>query len=298
MEGQAKRFVAGVNVSTSASEGADPVADAMRAEALGYDFISANDHPCGNRPSFELWTMLTWIAAKTTRIKVASRVLGVPYRAPAMVAKMAESLDRFSNGRLILGVGGGYSDEEFQAFGLGVPSPKDKIEGMEEAVQIIRGLWSSPQFTFEGRHHHTDRAELEPKPGHHIPIWLGTYGKRSLAVTGRVADGWIPTFSMASPDDIPAMRERIFIAARGAGREPNDITLVYNIDFRIDEKAEPVPGVLAGSAEQIAQDLISFVNLGFSAMNFSPSGRAPEEQVERLASEVLPAVRASLTASR
>ena len=299
MEGEAKKLMAGVNVVTSAGEGSNPVADAMRAEALGYDFISANDHPCGNQPSFELWTMLTWIAAKTTRIKVASRVLGVPYRAPAMVAKMAESLDRFSNGRVILGVGGGYSDEEFQAYGLRVPSsPKDKIEGLEEAVQIIRGLWSSPTFTFEGRHHHTDHAELEPKPAHRIPVWLGTFGKHSLAVTGRVADGWIPTFSMAGPDDVPEMRERIFEAARAVGRDPNDMTLAYNIDFRIDEKARPQRGVVTGSSEQIAEQLIDFTNLGFSAMNFSPSGDGPEEQIERLAREVLPAVRASYAETR
>jgi alkanesulfonate monooxygenase SsuD/methylene tetrahydromethanopterin reductase-like flavin-dependent oxidoreductase (luciferase family) len=211
-----------------------------------------------------------------------------------MVAKMAESLDRFSKGRLILGVGGGYSDEELRAFGLSVPaSPKHKIEGLEEAVQIIRGLWSSPRFTLEGKHHHTDEAELEPKPAHRIPIWLGTFGKHSLAVTGRVADGWIPTFSMADPHDIPAMRERIFEAARAVGREPTDIRLTYNIDFRIDEAAGQQPGVLIGPAGQIAQQLISFINLGFSAMNFSPFGDAPEEQVERLAREVLPAVRAS-----
>lgn len=298
-EEQPRSLLFGVNVSTSAADGANPVADGMRAEALGFDFISANDHPCGNTPSYELWTMLTWIAAKTTRIKVASRVLGVPYRPPAMVAKMAESLDRFSGGRLLLGVGGGYSDEEFRAFGLRVPSsPKEKIEGLEEAVQIIRGLWSSPSFTYEGKHHHTNHAELEPKPAHRIPIWLGTFGKYSLAVTGRVADGWIPTFSMAGPEDVPAMRERIFDAARAVGREPKDITLAYNIDFRIDEGVATEPGVVTGSPEQIAEKLISFVALDFNAMNFSPSGDAPEEQVERLAREVLPTVRASYVGSR
>lgn len=168
-----KKLTFGVNVSTSARDGDNPVAEAMRAEALGYDFVSANDHPCGIQASYETWTMLTWIAAKTTRIKVASRVLGVPYRAPAMVAKMAESLDRFSDGRLILGMGAGYSDDEFKAFGLPVPSPKEKIEGLEEAVRIVRGLWTSPGFTFEGRHHRTDAADIEPKPAHHTPIWLG-----------------------------------------------------------------------------------------------------------------------------
>lgn len=283
----------GVNVSTSAANGANPVADAMRAEALGFDFISANDHPCGSAPSYELWTMLTWIAAKTTRISVASRVLGVPYRPPAMVAKMAESLDRFSGGRLILGVGGGYSDEEFRAFGLSAPTPKDKIDGLEEAVRIMRGLWSSPRFTFEGRHHRTEEADLEPKPRRPIPIWLGTFGRRSLSVTGRVADGWIPTFSMAGPDDVPAMRDRIFGAARSAGRSPDDITLAYNLDFCIQDSGFSEPGVVWGSAASVAEQLISFMELGFTAMNFSPAGDQPERQVERLAQEVLPVVRRS-----
>lgn len=282
----------GVNVSTFAGQGANPVADAMRAEALGYDFISANDHPCGSEPSYELWTMLTWIAAKTTHIKVASRVLGVPYRAPAMVAKMAESLDRFSNGRLILGVGGGYSDGEFKAFGLRVPgSPREKIEGLEEAVRIIRGLWTSPRLSFEGKHHHTDEAELEPKPAHEIPIWLGTFGKRALSVTGRVADGWIPTFSMATPEDIPAMRDRIFGSARASKRDPADITLVYNIDFQITDRAPGRGGVLTGAPEEIAEQLSNFAALGFSAMNFSPAGPNPAREIERLAQEVLPALR-------
>ncbi|MDQ3618873.1 MAG: LLM class flavin-dependent oxidoreductase [Actinomycetota bacterium] len=288
-----KRLLFGVNVSTSAAPEANPVADAMRAEALGYDFISANDHPCGTQPSYELWTMLTWIAAKTTRIKVASRVLGVPYRPPAMVAKMAESLDRLSGGRLILGLGGGYSDEEFRAFGLNVPVPKDKIDGLEEAVRIIRGLWGTPSFTFEGKHHHTQDAQLEPKPAHQIPIWLGTFGKRSLAVTGRVADGWIPTFSMASPEIVPAMRDRIFEAAHTAGRDTNEITLAYNLDFRIQETAFSEPGVVTGLPQQMAEQLLSFVALGFTAMNFSPAGDEPERQVERLAQEVLPIVRSS-----
>jgi alkanesulfonate monooxygenase SsuD/methylene tetrahydromethanopterin reductase-like flavin-dependent oxidoreductase (luciferase family) len=78
--------------------------------------------------------MLAWMAASTTRIAVASRVLGVPYRAPAMVAKMAETLDRLSGRQLILWLGGGYSDDEFRAFGLGVPTPREKVDGLGEAV--------------------------------------------------------------------------------------------------------------------------------------------------------------------
>ncbi len=281
----------GLNVSTSAQNGASPVADALRAEALGYDFISANDHPCGTRPSYETWTMLTWIAAKTTRIKVATRVLGIPYRAPAMVAKMAESLDRLSVGRLILGMGGGASDDEFRAFGLRVPSPREKVEGLEEAVEIVRGLWASKTFTFDGRHHRTDAADIEPKPNGHIPIWLGTFGKQSLAVTGRVADGWIPTLEMAPPEAIPAMRDRIFEAAAAAGRSPNEITLVYNMEFHVgDDEALP-SHVVAGSPDDLVEQLTFYVDLGFTAMSFIPAGPNPERQIERLAQEVLPVLR-------
>lgn len=283
----------GVNVATTASPGADPVAEAVRAETLGYDFVSANDHPCGTRPSYETWTMLAWIAAKTTRIKVATRVLGVPYRSPAMVAKMAETLDRLSGGRLILGIGGGGSDEEFRAFGLRVPSPNDKVEGLEEAVRIIRGLWSSKAFTFEGRHHRTRSADVEPKPSHHIPIWLGAFGKRALAVTGRVADGWIPTLEMAPPEAIPAMRDRIFQAALDAGRAPDELQLVYNLEFRIGRGDGLPPHVVGGDAREVRERLLSFVDLGFSAMNFIATGPRPERQVELLAHEVLPAIRES-----
>src|SRR5947207_14009230 len=183
----------GLSVSTSAAAGADPVADAAAAEQAGFDFVSASDHPCGSQPTYETWTMLSWIAARTSRIAVATRVLGVPYRPPAVVAKMAETLDRLSAGRLILGLGGGYSDDEFRAFGLGTFSPRDKVDGLEEAIRVARGLWSEREFTFSGRLYRTDRADLEPKPERRIPIWLGTYGPRALALTGRLADGWIPS---------------------------------------------------------------------------------------------------------
>ncbi len=167
------QLLLGVNIP--ASTDSDPVELARAAETLGYDFVSASDHPCGADPTRETWTMLTWIAASTTRIRVATRVLGVPYRPPAIVAKMAETLDRLSGGRLILGLGGGYSDEEFRAFGLTTPTPRQKVDGLEEAIQVIRGLWSEPEFSFAGRLYRTENADLEPKPAHRIPIWLGTF---------------------------------------------------------------------------------------------------------------------------
>jgi probable F420-dependent oxidoreductase len=283
----------GLNVSTSAAAGADPVGDARRAEALGFDFVSISDHLHGKQPSYETWTLLSWIAAATTRVRVATRVLATPYRSPAVLAKMAESLDRLSGGRLILGLGGGYSDEEFRAFGLGVPTPRDKVDGMAEAIEILRGMWSQPALDFQGRRYHTEGARIEPKPGHRIPIWLGTYGNRALAVTGRLADGWIPSLGFAPPERITGMRDRVLGAAREAGRRPEDLTLAYNVVVRIDDHAGPDDALVAGSAAAVAERLRGFLGLGFTALNLMPRGPGEDEQVERLAREVLPEIRAA-----
>jgi alkanesulfonate monooxygenase SsuD/methylene tetrahydromethanopterin reductase-like flavin-dependent oxidoreductase (luciferase family) len=280
----------GLNVPASAARGADPVGLARRAEDLGFDFVSTADHPCGDQPTHETWTMLTWIAASTSRIRVATRVLGVPYRHPPMVAKMAETLDRLSAGRLILGLGGGYSDEEFRAFGLAVPSPRDKVDGLAEAITIMRGLWSRPGFTFEGRRYRTVAADLEPKPGHVIPLWLGTFGNRALAVTGRLADGWIPSLGHASLDQLIVMRQRVIAAAEEAGRDPGQITCALNLEVQVDDHPQAAPSVVAGPPAAVAEQLVTLVRAGFTALNFITAGRPADEQAERLATEVLPEV--------
>src|SRR5437868_1743533 len=94
----------GVSLSTSAAPDADPVRDARRAEELGYDFLTVSDHPSGTHATYETWTVLTWVAAHTERIGLMTNVLGLPYREPVIVAKMAESLDRLSGDRFILGL--------------------------------------------------------------------------------------------------------------------------------------------------------------------------------------------------
>jgi probable F420-dependent oxidoreductase len=284
----------GLNVPTSAARGADPVAAALRAEELGFDFVSVSDHLHGTAPSFETWTMLSWIAASTSRIRVATRVLATPYRTPAVLAKMAETLDRLSGGRLILGLGGGHSDEEFRAFGLPARTPRDKVDGLDEAIRILRGLWSERGFSFDGGHYRTDNAEIEPKPEHRIPIWLGTYGNRALSVTGRLADGWIPSLGYAPPEQVTGMRDRVVAAARDAGRNPDDLTLAYNVTVRVDKHADPAqPSVVAGPAEAVAERLAGFLDLGFDALNLvlTADAREDDEQATALAHEVLPVLR-------
>jgi probable F420-dependent oxidoreductase len=284
----------GLSIPPSVLPGTDPVAIARMAEDLGFDFVSASDHPCGTEPTYETWTMLSWIAAATSRIRVATRVLGVPYRNPAMVAKMAETFARLSGGRLILGLGGGYSDEEFRAFGLGTLSARDKVDGLKEAIRITRGLWSQPAFTFSGRLHHTDSADLEPKPAQPIPIWLGTFGARALRMTGQLADGWIPSYGYRPLHEYAAMREHVLTAAHEAGRDPAGITCALHMQAQVGEHATGEPSLVAGPPAAITEQLLAFARIGFTSFSFTLTGPGTRQQAERLAHEVITAVRAAV----
>jgi probable F420-dependent oxidoreductase len=282
----------GVAVSTAARPDSDPVASAQHAERLGFDLITVSDHLHGSFPTFETWTLLTWLAASTERVRVAPLVLGLPYRPPAVMAKLAESLDRLSGGRFVLGMGGGGRDEEFRAFGLTVRTPGEKVEALAEAVDIIRGLWRESPFSYHGRHFHVQEAEIEPKPAHRIPIWLGTYGPRSLELTGRVADGWNPSFAYAPPEIVGEMRDRVRGAAEDAGRDPEAIECAYNVSVWVDERGQPNPRLVTGGPERVAEQLVELVRLGFGTLVFW--ARGGEAQRERLAREVLPMVRDAL----
>ncbi len=283
----------GVGVPSSAGPGDDPVGFAQDAERLGYDFVSAADHPCGSNPSYETTTMLTWIAAHTSRIKVASRVLAVPFRRPAMVAKLAASLDLLSGGRFILGLGGGYSDQEISALGAPVLSPAEKIDGLAEAIQVIRGAWTRAGYTQDGRHHSVRDLEMEPKPIRPVPVWLGTFGPRALTVTGRLADGWIPSLGYMPVEEIPAMRRRIDAAAEAACRRPDQIRGILNLSIRVDPDAQPQPDAVTGSAKQVVSQLQGLLGLGFTGFSFIVQGPGQITNMQQIAEEVLPVLRST-----
>ena len=281
----------GLGIAASPGPGIDPIAEARAAEALGFDYVSASDHLHGTTPTYEPWTLLTAVAAVTTRIRVLTRVLAVPYRHPAVLAKMAETLDRLSGGRLILGLGGGYVDDEFRALGLPVPTNRDKVDGVAEQIAIARALWSEPAATFDGRLYRIDAAVIEPKPAHTIPIWLGMYKPRGLALTGREADGWIPSIGFAPPSVVVGLWEQVQAAAREAGRDPSKITAAYNMLIRVGEEQPGNVMTVAGPAEAVTEQLVGFTKLGFTSFNLVPAGADRMEQIERLGREVLPELR-------
>src|SRR5260370_22402613 len=145
-----------VNIHTGIRPGVDPVTEALHAEQLGFDVVTLHgDVLHGSDPSFELWTLLCWVAASTSRIRVAPVVLALPNRHPAVLAKMAETLDRLCDGRLVLGAGGPMNELAYRAFGLAQRSPREKVEALEEAIDILRGLWSTSGSSYAGPHSRT-----------------------------------------------------------------------------------------------------------------------------------------------
>jgi alkanesulfonate monooxygenase SsuD/methylene tetrahydromethanopterin reductase-like flavin-dependent oxidoreductase (luciferase family) len=281
----------GVTIIPSASPRSDPVGEAVLAEELGFDLVSVWDHPHGENPSFESWTLMTWMAARTSTITVASNVLGLPFRLPALTAKMAESLDRLSGGRLILGLGAGGNDAEFAGYGAPIRTPSEKVEALAEALEIIRGTWREPSFTYDGKYHRNDGALLEPKPERQIPIWLGTYGPRALEITGRLADGWIPSMPYAPPPVALEKRAIVERALLEAGRDRDAFDWAYNVGARIGAgPSEDPERRIAGEPDEVIERLVELLEMGFTTLNFWLGGRR-EDQMARLAQDVLPEVR-------
>ena len=282
----------GVDLPTAAVPVADTVAAARRAEALGFDFVSSTDHPANTTPSNETWTQLTWVAACTARIAVASRVLAAPFRNPVLLAKMAETLHRLSGGRLILGLGAGGSDAELAALGCPPLAGPAKIEALTEAVTVVRGVWTSDAFTFSGRHHTVRAVAIEPRPSAPIPLWLGTFGPRALAITGAYADGWIPSLGYAPETELPAMIERVRRSAVDSGRRPSAVEAILNVEVRIEHGRDHHDGdALVGPGAYLLERLQSFLEMGFDGFNFIVRGPDSERQHRMLAEHVVPALR-------
>lgn len=280
----------GITLSTSAAPDADPVADARDIESLGFDFLTVSDHPSGTHPTYETWTLLTWIAASTSRVGLNVNVLGLPYRPPPVVAKMAESLDRLSRGRLTLGLGSGAADSVFEAFGLSVRSPGEKIEALRDAICIMRGLWTESPFSYNGPQYSVHHAQIEPRADRAIPIWLGVYGPRALRLTGELADGWAPSLPYAPLEKARGMREIVLRSAEAHSRDPSSITCHMNVGVLVNPRARSRDGSIAGSAEEVVDRLAEVVRAGFTSLALWPVGDEREQRT-RLAQDVVPALR-------
>jgi alkanesulfonate monooxygenase SsuD/methylene tetrahydromethanopterin reductase-like flavin-dependent oxidoreductase (luciferase family) len=262
---------------------------AHRADVLGLDLLGIQDHPYQWR-FLETWSLMADLLARTEQIRLFPDVTNLPLRGPAMIAKQAASLDVLSGGRFELGLGAGAFWEAIGAMGGPVRSGREALESLGEAILIIRAFWSGERtIAFEGRHYSVRGLHPGPAPAHPIGIWLGVGKPRALALTGRLAEGWVPSLSWATPDLVPAMMRRIDEGAAASGRDASEIRRVYNVGGRIADG--PTNALLDGPPEHWVETLTRFAEeLGFDTFVFWPD-EEPLLQLERFAEEVVPSLR-------
>ena len=251
---------------------------AEHAEAIGLDPVWVCDHFFSNIPGerregiHEAWTILSAIAARTRRIELGTLVTCVSYRPPAMLAKMVSTADAVSGGRVTLGLGAGWNEEEYRAFGY----PFDRlVERFEEALQVIGPLVRGERVTFAGRDHAVDGAELLPldRP---IPLLVAADGSRMLRLTARHADAWNTAWYGMPDDDLRRQLDAMDEALEAEGRDRASLrrTVGVNVDEPEDE-----PSI---ALDDVPRAIEAYVALGVDDLLLG-GGWATERRLDDLA---------------
>ena len=285
----------GASLPPDAARAEAVVALAGTVEGLGLDLLAFQDHPY--QPGFlDTWTLLAFLAARTSRVRLFPDVANVPLRPPAVLARSAAALDILSGGRLELGLGAGYFRDAIAAMGGPRRTAAEHVDAREEAIAVIRGLWTpGPPVRLAGRYHTLDGAEPGPVAPHRIGIWLGAYKRRMLELTGRAADGWVPSLGYAAPEDLARMSRVLGAAAESAGRDPAAVRRAFNISGRFTARGT---GFLQGPPTLWADQLTALVlDHGLSVFILGPGADAAGD-LQRFAEEVAPAVREAVERAR
>lgn len=261
---------------------------ARLAEDLGYDSVWVYDHvhnvPVPSHESvFECWTVMAAVSQVTTRVRLGQMVGCASYRNPALLAKITSTVDVISGGRLDWGIGAGWYDSEYRAYGYDFPENRDRIRGMRETIEIAKLLWSEADATYEGRIHSIAGAQCDPKPlqDPHPPIWIGGGGEQlTLRVVARHADR--SNFG-GKPDEFAHKCEVLKNHCSEVGRDYDEIVKTWAPDLFLRETeselrdadpqsqwGEPYDswqaGNLVGTPEQVAEKLRTYVDLGLGGV--------------------------------
>ena len=266
---------------------------ARKGEDLGYDALFSGDHiliprdisspypyteggeypggPSGE--AMEQLTLLAFLAGRTSKIRLVTSVIIVPYRNPLLAAKALATLDYLSGGRLVVGVGAGWMREEFEA--LDAPPFEERGAVTDEYIRAFKELWTSDDPHFEGKYVSFDNISFLPKPVQkpHPPIWVGGESRPALRRTAELADGWYPlgsnpTFPMGTPEQLKGGLERLAMYAKRFDRDPSEIETIYRThQFELTEDAQGDDRLpFVGNAEQMASDIRSYEAMGVGSL--------------------------------
>ncbi len=248
-----------------------------------FDSVWIADHFYGfdakTDPFMEAWTTLTWLAAKFENVDFCHHVLGVGYRPPALTAKMAATLQVLSKGRFILGIGAGWREDEYAAYGYDFPRPSVRFAQLEETIEICRLMWSDPLPTYSGTHFSITEAAAPPLPETMPPICIGASGEQiGLPLVGRQADMW--NSSMRGGDDTWLRKcSIVHRSAEAAGRNPGDIAISTTVE-------RPLPESDADSSE-LLELLAHYRDLGVSYFVMDFGNPASIEPIVRFNEQVM-----------
>lgn len=270
---------------------------AVVADRAGLDLATFQDHPY--LPRFhDTWTLLSYAAAKTSKIHLSGNVLNLPLRPPAVLARSAASLDQLSGGRIELGIGAGGFWDAIESMGSRRLTPGESIRALEEGIEVIRAIWATEEpgpVRVKGDFYEVNGAKRGPKPAHDIKIWVGAYKPRILRLVGRAADGALPSLSYL-PEGVASLADinnHIDEGAQSVGRDPKAIRRLLNIQGTFAPTGQ---SFLNGPAEQWAEDLAG-LTLEYGVSTFILAADDPAT-IERFAAEVAPATRDLVAAER
>ena len=268
---------------------------ARAADRSGLDLVGIQDHPYQRR-FLDTWTLISTLVPITERVRFFPDVANLPLRPPAMLAKAAASLDVLSGGRVEMGLGAGAFWDAIEAMDGPRRSPGEAVRSVEEAIKIMRLVWSEERSVrFDGELYSLRGMRPGPHPVHPIGIWVGAYGPRMLDLIGRLADGWIPSLGYSPPERLPELQRRIDAGAAEAGREPGEIRRAYNVAGMIGPAGDDL---LEGPVSRWVEELTRFVlEFGMDTFIYWPSGDHVR-QIEVFANEVVPAVREAVDRAR
>jgi F420-dependent oxidoreductase-like protein len=277
-----------------------------RIEELGFDWISIWDHfyaadATGNPQSLEAVVTHTALAAATTRVTCGSLVYSAGYRHPAVLANAMATLDQVADGRVVLGLGAGWLQQEYEVYGMRFGPVGERMRMLEEYIQCVRGLLTQQTTTFEGEFFTLRDAQCEPKPVQaRLPIWVGGGGEKvTLRICAAYADGWNVPF--IPPDEWARKSKVLDEHCERIGRDPTSITRTVNVGMAFTQEALEAqfgrmanyvkPGVLSGSVQEMVDKVGGYVDAGASQVNLAMRAPFDRDGLERFAAEVVPAVR-------
>jgi F420-dependent oxidoreductase-like protein len=278
-----------------------------RIETLGFEWISIWDHfyaadATGDPHCLEAITTHTALAMSTSKVTCGSLVYSAGYRHPAVLANAIATMDQLAGGRIVLGLGGGWLQNEYDAYGLHYGNPGERLRMLSEYVQCVRGLLTPDKTTFAGEFFTLTDAQCEPKPVQaRLPIWIGGGGEKvTLRITAQYADGWNVPF--IAPDAWAHKAQVLDDHCASVGRDPAEIVKTINVGMAFTEEElkrqfGPMsnyvkPGVLSGSVQEMVDKVGAYVDAGAQWVILAMRAPFDRDGLERVASEVIPAVRA------